>query len=195
MKSQADKHRQDCHFAVGDLVFLLLHPYRQHSGHRRTLEKLSRCFYGLFRILHRIGPVAYELDLPVDARIHPVFHISLLKPFCGDPPSTRGSLPIEVLGPSDPCQPFRILRTRDDCLLVQWEDEDEIKASWISLEDFELKFLNFSLEVNAGLDDPSNDTGWAKGSLSDQDGVIGLPAISQNGPGVMGLPSGTGLRF
>ncbi|KAL0356109.1 UNVERIFIED_CONTAM: Transposon Ty3-I Gag-Pol polyprotein [Sesamum radiatum] len=76
MKSQADKHRQDCHFTMGDWVLLRLQSYCQHSIHRWTSEKLSRRFYGPFRIVHRIGPVAYELDLPDSSQIHPVFHIS-----------------------------------------------------------------------------------------------------------------------
>ena len=36
---------------------------------------------GPFFITRRIGPVAYELELPQTWRIHPVFHTSLLRPF------------------------------------------------------------------------------------------------------------------
>ncbi|KAL0297789.1 UNVERIFIED_CONTAM: hypothetical protein Sradi_6831000 [Sesamum radiatum] len=177
MKSQADKHRQDCYFTVGDWVLLRLHPYRQHSVHRRTSAKLSRRYYGLFHILRRVGLVAYKLDLPAGAPIHPVFHISLLKPFHGDPPTSYGSLPTDVSGSSDPRQPLRILRNEADQHLVQWDDDDDTSTSWVSLADFTSQFPHFSLEVKAGLDDPSNNTGrtneiWAiRGSLGREESL------------------------
>ena len=42
-------------------------------------------FCGLFEILARIGPVAYQLALPTNLRIHNVFHVSLLKNYVHDP--------------------------------------------------------------------------------------------------------------
>ena len=39
-----------------------------------------------FRILKKIGPVAYQLELPQDLeRIHDVFHVSMLKKYIFDP--------------------------------------------------------------------------------------------------------------
>ena len=47
-----------------------------------TTRKLSTRYTGPFKILEVIGPVNYKLDIPeewIKKRVHPVFHINLLK--------------------------------------------------------------------------------------------------------------------
>ena len=44
-----------------------------------TPSKLQKRFVGPFRILETIGEQAYRLALPDDWKIHPVFHVSLLR--------------------------------------------------------------------------------------------------------------------
>ena len=49
--------------------------------------KLSPRYVGPYKIMKRVGKVAYELELPAElAAVHPVFHILLLKKCVGDPP-------------------------------------------------------------------------------------------------------------
>jgi hypothetical protein len=48
------------------------------------VKKMAPRFCGLFEILARIGPVAYQLALPANLRIHNVFHVSLLKKYIHD---------------------------------------------------------------------------------------------------------------
>lgn len=49
-------------------------------------EKLSPRFVGPFEILERKGPVAYRLALPPSlARMHDVFHVSILRHYISDP--------------------------------------------------------------------------------------------------------------
>jgi hypothetical protein len=59
-------------FAVVDLVFLRLQSYRQSSIATCRSMKLAPRFYGLFRILNRVGKVAYRLELPTGSAVHPV---------------------------------------------------------------------------------------------------------------------------
>jgi hypothetical protein len=85
MKHQADKNMTERQFAVGDEVFLRLQPYIQSSVARRVSQKLAFKFFGPFRVIARIGQVAYKLALPESSRVHPVFHVSQLKPCVGKP--------------------------------------------------------------------------------------------------------------
>ena len=108
MKRQADKGRSERVFQVGDRVYLKLQPYVQSSLAPRANQKLSFKFFGPYSVVERIGSVAYRLDLPASALVHPVFHVSQLKQAIGNQPvssslpSTSASLAI----------PERILQRR-----------------------------------------------------------------------------------
>ncbi|CAM8880165.1 unnamed protein product [Rhodiola kirilowii] len=88
MQNQANNHRQHKKFDVGDWVYLRLQPYRQTSVRTGRTTKLGRRFYCPFEITSRIGRVAYRLNLPPQAKIHNVFHVSLLRK-CPDPSTTH----------------------------------------------------------------------------------------------------------
>jgi hypothetical protein len=79
MKTQADKHRQEREFNVGDWVYVKLQPYVQMSVARRSSQKLSYKYFGPYIILQKVGPIAYKLQLPESSQIHPVIHVSQLK--------------------------------------------------------------------------------------------------------------------
>ena len=79
-KSYADKHRKPLEFQVNDLVLLKVSPWKGVVRFGKKKGKLSPRYVGPFKILERIGKVAYRLDLPPElSSVHPTFHISNLK--------------------------------------------------------------------------------------------------------------------
>lgn len=79
MKQQTNRKRSERRLEVGDMVFLKLQPYVQTSVAKRANHKLSSRFYGPFPVISKINEVAYKLELPPQATIHPVFHVSMLR--------------------------------------------------------------------------------------------------------------------
>ena len=53
----ANTYKMDKQFAVGDMVYLRLKDYRQHSVQNRASKKLSKRFYGPFKIIEKVGTV------------------------------------------------------------------------------------------------------------------------------------------
>ncbi|XP_026459106.1 uncharacterized protein LOC113359736 [Papaver somniferum] len=93
MKAYFDAHHTEREFSIGDWVFLRLQPYRQRTVTNQSFSKLSPRFYGPLRVIEKIGPVAYKLELPAESRIHPVFHVSQLKLKLGSANSVQQVLP------------------------------------------------------------------------------------------------------
>ena len=64
MKHQADQHRSECTFQVGDMVFLRLQPYKKSSLKLKGNQMLSPKISSPYTILQNIGSVAYKSALP-----------------------------------------------------------------------------------------------------------------------------------
>ncbi|KAJ9548687.1 hypothetical protein OSB04_021230, partial [Centaurea solstitialis] len=150
MKTVADKHRRDVEFSVGDWVFLKLRPHRQQSVVRRINQKLSARYYGPFLIIEKVGSVAYRLQLPASAKIHPVFHVSLLKRAIGNH-TAEASLPLEWRW-----IPLFLLHLSN--WLIQWEDGSAEEATWEDASTIQAQFPSFRLEDKPALQDGSIDS-------------------------------------
>ncbi|XP_070679204.1 uncharacterized protein [Malus domestica] len=112
MKNQADKHRTEREFTVGDWVFLRLIPYQLQSLNSHTFHKLHPKFYGPFEVVERMGKVAYKLKLPEGTKIHHVFHVSCLKKKVGSQIIPMAALPEQVTAGLEVKKPQEVLQRR-----------------------------------------------------------------------------------
>ncbi|GKD43994.1 retrotransposon-related protein [Tanacetum coccineum] len=149
-----DKHRREVEFAIRDWVFLKLRPHRQQSVVRRIHQKLAAHFYGPFLIIDKIGNVAYKLQLPESSKIHPVFHVSLLKHAVGNHP-VEPTLPQGLeMDSSTPSLPEKCLAVREVTKkgekvpqwLIQWQQGTIEDATWEDAYAIQNQFPNFRLE-------------------------------------------------
>jgi hypothetical protein len=95
-KVYVDMHQVERSFEVEDLVFLRLQPYRQSSLKKSGAEKLKPHFYRPYRVIRRVGEVAYELELPEGSKIHNTFHVSCLKKALGQQVIASTDLPLTI---------------------------------------------------------------------------------------------------
>ncbi|KAK1427604.1 hypothetical protein QVD17_16293 [Tagetes erecta] len=83
-KKYADKRRKPLVFAKDDKVLLKVSPWKGVVRFGKK-GKLSPRFVGPFKIIKRVGPVAYQLQLPEQmSGIHDVFHVSNLRKCLSD---------------------------------------------------------------------------------------------------------------
>jgi hypothetical protein len=105
-------------------------------------------FIGPYKIIEKIGSVAYKLHLPPRARIHDVFHVSLLKKFEGTPPDQLVPFPQLLHGRVIPT-PEKIVRAHLNRgvweLMVKWQGQAEVDTSWEQVEDFKRQYPDFKL--------------------------------------------------
>ena len=77
MKCIVDKKRQIEEYKIGDEVVLSTTNLQTYCPN--LPPKIKARWVGPFYIKELVSPIAFGLDLPLDWRIHPVFHISKLK--------------------------------------------------------------------------------------------------------------------
>ena len=112
--------------------------------------KLSPRYIGPYQIVRRIGKVAYELDLPATLEgVHPVFHVSMLRKYIGDPSRV---FPIEDIQVTEELcyeeQPIAILdrqvrklRNKEVVLVkVLWRNNNREEMTWEAEELMKKKY-------------------------------------------------------
>ncbi|GJY14999.1 transposon Tf2-1 polyprotein [Tanacetum coccineum] len=150
-------------FDIGDWVYLKLQPYRQQTLSTRASPKLSRRFFGPYKILDRIGKVAYKLELPQSSKIHPVFHVSLLKQSFGNIASNKGNIEAFNVGAVS-FLPEAVLDRKigsdgEEQLLIQWENRPLEESTWEDKSVLQQQFPFFAdIEDNVVFEEGGDDT-------------------------------------
>ncbi|KAI3756928.1 hypothetical protein L6452_04460 [Arctium lappa] len=167
METNANQKRREAEFSVGDKVLVKLRPYRQISVAKRLSNKLSKRFYGPFEVSERVGKVAYRLILPETSKIHPVFHVSVLRRYNGEVEAGGvHALPVDFEKGSPIEQPLSICGVRSVLsrgkpttqVLVQWTNSSPENATWEGLREFQLAYPDFHLEDKVLIEEEGNDT-------------------------------------
>jgi hypothetical protein len=133
-KAYADKHRIEKSYKVGKQV--LLSTKYLNIKHGKTNCKLLPKWIGPFKVVSKVGPVSYNLEMNPGWRVHPVFHVSLLKPYKSDGRIRPPPPPIEMEGALE-YEVETILKHRTTgrkrlktSYLIQWKGYGPEHNSW-----------------------------------------------------------------
>jgi hypothetical protein len=125
MKRFADNKRTERTFEVGDMVYLRLQPFKHNAFNLHQSLKLTTKYYGPFRVLEKVGPAAYKIQLSATADIHSIFHVSQLKKHLGPRAIPQANLPLITPNSYVKTEPLEVLDTRAiprrDDTITQWK--------------------------------------------------------------------------
>ncbi|KAF3678741.1 hypothetical protein FXO37_04239 [Capsicum annuum] len=133
------------------MVYLKLQPYRQSSIALRKSSKLSYKYYGPYKIISKIGLVAYKLQLSAEAKVYPVFHVSFLKKKVGSKVVVQSTLPMTTDDGQFLVKPVAVLQqqmvkkgnTAAVKVLIQWSNLPTEEATWEDFDFIRAKFPEF----------------------------------------------------
>ncbi|KAK2983048.1 hypothetical protein RJ640_001865 [Escallonia rubra] len=142
MKKHADKNRRSQEFNVGDKVMVKFLPQDRKFLRGRDSRLLHK-YEGPLTIVKKIGKMAYKVDPPHwwSCQLHPVFHVSMLKPFHEDTVDpSRGQIRRPGLKPkaagkrvAEAILNDRVItasRKRHQEYLVKWQGYMEEENTW-----------------------------------------------------------------
>ncbi|GJR02420.1 putative reverse transcriptase domain-containing protein [Tanacetum coccineum] len=148
-RSYADKRRKPLEFQVGDKVMLKVSPWKGviRFGKR---GKLNPRYIGPFKILAKVGTVAYRLELPEQlSRVHSTFHVSNLKKCLSDEPL---AIPLDEIHVDDKLnfieEPIKIMdrevkllkKSRISIVKVHWNSRRGPEYTWEREDQMQKKY-------------------------------------------------------
>ncbi|GKA79021.1 putative reverse transcriptase domain-containing protein [Tanacetum coccineum] len=163
-KSYADKRRKPLEFQVGDKVMLKVSPWKGviRFGKR---GKLNPRYIGPFKILARVGTVAYRLELPEKlSRVHSTFHVSNLKKCLSDEPLV---IPLDEIHVDDKLnfikEPVKIMdhevkrlkQSRIPIVKVRWNSRRGPKYTWEREDQMQKKYPHLFVNPESASKDTS----------------------------------------
>ncbi|GJZ98459.1 putative reverse transcriptase domain-containing protein, partial [Tanacetum coccineum] len=155
-KSYADLNRKPVEFQVGDKVMLKVSPWKGvvRFGKR---GKLNPRYVGPFKVLERVGDVAYKLELPEElSRVHNTFYVSNLKKCHADEPL---AVPLDELRFDDKlqfveelveimdCEVKRLKQSHIPIIKVQWNSKRGPEFTWERKDQFQKKYPHLFAKV------------------------------------------------
>ncbi|GJV75471.1 putative reverse transcriptase domain-containing protein [Tanacetum coccineum] len=148
-KSYANIRHKPMVFQVGDKVMLKISPWKGvvHFGKR---GKLNPRYVGPFKVIERVGTVAYKLELPQQlSRVHNTFHVSNLKKCLSDESRV---IPLEELRVDDMLhfveEPIEVMdreikqlkRSHIPIIKVKWNSKRCPEFTWEREDQFKQKY-------------------------------------------------------
>ncbi|GKC01027.1 putative reverse transcriptase domain-containing protein [Tanacetum coccineum] len=147
-KSYVDLKRKPMEFQVGDKVMLKVSPWKGVVRFGKW-GKLNPRYVGPFKVIERVGEVAYKLELPEAlSRVHNTFHVSNLKKCHADEPL---AVPLDGLHLDDKLyfveEPLEIVgrevkrlkRSRIPLVKVRWNSKRGPEFTWEREDQFKKK--------------------------------------------------------
>ncbi|GKD16634.1 putative reverse transcriptase domain-containing protein [Tanacetum coccineum] len=138
-KSYADRRRKPLEFKVGDKVMLKVSPWKTVISFGKQ-GKLNPRYIGPFKILAKVGTLAYRLELPEELiRVHSTFHVSNLKKCFVDEPL---AIPLDEIQIDDKLnfneEPIKIMdrevkrlkQIRIPIVMVCWNSRRGLEFTW-----------------------------------------------------------------
>nr|GFA99947.1 polyprotein, putative [Tanacetum cinerariifolium] len=155
--SYADVRRKPLEFQVGDKVMLKVSPWKGVIRFSKR-GKLNPRYIGPFRILAKVGIVAYRLELPEQlSKVHSTFHVSKLKKCMADEPLAIPLYEIQVDDKlnfiEEPVEIMdrevkRLKQSRIPNVKVHWNSKRGPEFTWEREDQMQKKyphlFLNFA---------------------------------------------------
>ncbi|GJX53270.1 putative reverse transcriptase domain-containing protein [Tanacetum coccineum] len=155
-KSYADLKRKPMEFQVGDKVMLKVSPWKGvvRFGKR---GKLNPRYVGPFKVIERVGEVAYKLELLEElSRVHNTFHVSNLKKCHADEPLAVPldglhlddklhfvEEPVEIVGR----EVKRLKQSRISLVKVRWNSKRGPEFTWEREDQFKKKYPHLFIKT------------------------------------------------
>ncbi|GJT51031.1 putative reverse transcriptase domain-containing protein [Tanacetum coccineum] len=151
-RSYADKRSNPLEFQVGDMVMLKVSPWKGVTRFGKR-GKLNPCYIGPFKILAKVGTIAYRLELPEKlSRVYSSFYVLNLKKCLSD---KLLAIPLDEIHVDDKlnfikepikimdCEVKRLKQSRIPIVKVCWNSRRDPEYTWEHEDQMQKKYPHF----------------------------------------------------